>query len=127
LTKHEELKMKISVLTVAVMTALASHAALADPEADFWHRPNVYGTPATATSADRTIYVGPNSHRLNVAYGETVRFVAESGNVPERSFTWRFDVVPEGTSVDLSKVAPADFPSHNVQVFVSPDPLYVGG
>ncbi len=84
-------------------------------------------TPATATSGDRTVYVGPNSHKVNVAYGETVRFVAESGNAPERSFAWRFDVIPEGTSVDLSKVAPVDFPSHNVRVIVSPDPLYAGG
>ncbi len=96
---------------------------------DTWSRlvPQFYGTPATATSGDRTIYVGPNSHKVNVAYGETVRFVAESGNAPERSFAWRFDVIPEGTSVDLSKVAPVDFPSHNVRVIVSPDPLYAGG
>ena len=119
--------MKMRVLTVAVLAALASHAALADPEADFWQQPNVYGTPATATSADRIVRLGPNSHRVNVAYGETVRFVAESGNSSERSFTWRFDVIPDGSNYDLSKVAPADFPSNNVRVYVSPDPLYTGG
>ncbi len=85
------------------------------------------GRPGRPTTEDRTVYVGPHSHNVNVAYGETVRFVAESGNAPERSFTWRFDVIPEGTSVDLSKVAPVDFPSHNVRVIVSPDPLYAGG
>lgn len=93
---------------------------------DTWSR-FAYGTPATGTSGDRTVYVGPNSHTLNVAYGETVRFVAESGNAPERSFGWRFDVTPEGASFALSRVAPVDFASHNLRVFVSPDPLYAGG
>jgi hypothetical protein len=119
--------MKMRVLTVAVLAALASHAALADPEAHFWEQPHVYGAPAMATTADRIVHLGPNSHRVDVAYGETVRFVAESGNAPERSFTWQFDVPREGSSFDLSRVAPADFPSHKVRVVVSPDPLYLGG
>jgi hypothetical protein len=119
--------MKTRILAAAVLATLVSHAALAASEGGFWKQPNAYGTPATATPADRIVRLGPDSHRVNVAYGETVRFIAESGNSAERSFAWRFDVVPEGVSVDLSKVAPSDFPSHNVRVFVSPDPLYVGG
>ena len=120
--------MKIRGLTAAVLAALVSHAAFADPEADFWQSPkSVYGTPATATSTDRTVRLGPDSHRVDVANGETVHFVAEGRNGRERSFTWRFDTLPEGVSVDLSKLAPADFPSHNVRVFVSPDPFDAGG
>ena len=119
--------MKMLVLTAAVLAGLASQTVLAASEGgDTWSR-FAYGTPAAATPADRIVRLGPNSRRVNVAYGETVRFVAESGNPAERSFTWRFDVIPEGNSFDLSQVAPADFPSHNVRVFVSPDPLYVGG
>ena len=119
--------MKMRVLTVAAVAALASHAALADPEAHFWEQPNVYGVPAKAASADRTVHLGPGSHRVDVAYDETVRFVTKSGNAPERSFTWQFDVPREGSSFDLSKVAPANFPSQDVRVVVSPDPLYLGG
>jgi hypothetical protein len=127
LIKHEELKMKMGVLAATVLATLASTATLAASEGgDTWSR-FAYGTPATATSGDRTVYVGPNSHRVNVAYGETVRFVAKGGDAAERSFTWRFDVMPEGISVDLSKLAPADFPSYDVRIYVSPDPLYVGG
>ncbi len=119
--------MKMHVLAAVVLATLASTGALAESEGgDTWSR-FAYGSATTAKSVDRTIYVGSNLQRLNVAYGETVRFVAESGNAPERSFTWRFDALPEGVSVDLSKLAPADFPSHNVRVFVSPDPLYAGG
>ena len=66
-------------------------------------------------------------HKLNVAYGERIRFVAESGDAPERSFTWKFDVLPEGNSFGLSQVAPADFPTYSVRIYVSPDPLYIGG
>ncbi len=119
--------MKMRILAAAVLATLVSRAALAASEGGFWKQPNAYGTTANATSADRTVRLGPDSHRVNVAYGETVRFVAESGSAAERSFTWRFDVIPEGVSVDLSKVAPSDFPSRNVRLFVSPDPLYVGG
>ncbi len=120
--------MKKPVLAAMVLVAtLASTAARAASEGgDTWSR-FAYGTPSTAPTVDRTLHVGSNSQKINVAYGETVRFVAESGNGPERSFTWRFDALPEGVSVDLSKLAPADFPSHNVRVFVSPDPLYAGG
>jgi hypothetical protein len=127
LIEHEELKMKMHVLPATILATLVSTTTLAASEGgDTWSR-FAYGTPATATSDDRTIYVGPNSHRVEVAYGETVRFVAEGGDAAERSFTWRFNVVPEGISVDLSKLAPADFPSYHVRVYVSPDPLYVGG
>jgi len=119
--------MKMRIVAAAVLATLVSHAALAASEGGFWQQPNAYGTSATSTPADRIVRLGPSSRRVNVAYGETVRFVTETGNAAERSFTWRFDVIPEGVSVDLSKVAPPDFPSHNVRVYVSPDPLYVGG
>jgi len=119
--------MRMHVLTAAVLAALASTATLAASEGGDTRSHFAYGTPATATSDDRTVYVGPNSHSVNVAYGETVRFVAKSGDAAERSFTWKFDVLPEGITVDLSKLAPADFPSYKVRVYVSPDPLYVGG
>ena len=120
--------MKMHVLTAAILAAFASHAALADPEAGFWEQPNsVYGAPAAATSTDRNVRLGRDSHRVEVAYGETVRFVAGNGKASERSFTWQFDVPREGSSFVLSKVAPADFPSRNVRVVVSPDELYRGG
>jgi hypothetical protein len=124
--------MKMHVLTAAVLASLTCRAVLAGSAfegsegGDTWSR-FAYGTPATATSGDRTVHLGPNSHKLNVAYGETVRFVAGGADAPERSFGWRFDVIPEGNSFDLSRVAPADFPTYSLRVYVGPDPLYAGG
>jgi hypothetical protein len=90
-------------------------------------QPSVYGTLVEDTSADRTVRIGPHSHWVNVGYGDTVRFVVDDSSGAERSFMWKFDVSPEVSEVDLDKVAPADFLHHQVQVFVTPNPLYSGG
>jgi Heavy-metal resistance protein CzcE len=124
---RKELKMKIHALTVAALAALASHAVLADPEADFWQQPKIYGEPAPPATPDHTVRLRPNSHWVNVRYGEIVRFVAQGVNGTERSFDWWFDVSPEVTSFDLSKVAPADFPNRNVRVLIDPSSPDDGG
>jgi len=119
----------------AAFAGLCSHAAFADPEADFWQQPQArsstrttqpYGTPARPDSAARVVRLSGSSHWVNVAYGETVNFIAGGGNEPERSFAWRFDVSPDLTHVNLGDVAPADFPRQNVRVFVGRDPRYSG-
>ena len=89
--------------------------------------PSVYGTPAQADSTDRTVRLGSGSRWINVAYGETVRFIVSGENGAERSFAWRFDVSPALSHVDLSDVAPADLHVQNVRVFVAPDSRYRGG
>ena len=117
--------MKMRVLTAAVSTALATPVVWAASEGgDTW---SAYGSPVDSRKVERVVHLGPDSNWVNVSYGETVRFVAPDGNATDRSFTWRFDVSPEITYVDLSKVAPVDFPDRNVRVFVGPNPLYVGG
>jgi hypothetical protein len=90
--------------------------------------PSAYGTPADANSAERSVQIqlGPDSQWVNVNYAESVRFVASEGNGIERSFAWRFDVSPAVSEVDLSEIAPADFPDHHVRVFVAEDPRYGG-
>jgi hypothetical protein len=118
---RKELKIKIHGLTTAALAALASHAVLAAPEAAFWQQPKIYGEPAPAVTPDRTVHLRPKSHWVNVRYGEIVHFVAEGANGSERSFDWWFDVSPEVTSFDLSKVAPAGFPDRNVRVFIDPN------
>jgi hypothetical protein len=115
-----ELKMKIHVLTAVALAALASHAVLAEPEADFWQQPKIYGEPAPAVRPDQTVRLRPNSHWVNVRYGEIVRFVTQGVNGTERSFDWWFDVSPEVTSFYLRKIAPPDFPDRNVRVFIDP-------
>jgi hypothetical protein len=88
--------------------------------------PNVYGTPADPASVGRIVRLGNGSHWVNVAYGESVKFIVKGDDESERSFAWRFDVEPNTSHVDLSDVAPADLPVHDVRVFVAPDPRYSG-
>jgi Heavy-metal resistance protein CzcE len=90
-------------------------------------KPSVYGTPAEGDFTDRTVRLGSGSRLINVAYGETVRFIVTGKNGSERSFAWRFDVSPAVSHVDLSDVAPADLDVQNVRVFVAPDARYRGG
>jgi hypothetical protein len=88
---------------------------------------NPYGTPAEPDAVDRIVPLSPDSRWVNVAYGETVEFVVQSGAGSARSFAWRFDVSPVVSHVDLSRVAPAGFLDHEVRVFVAADPRYRGG
>ena len=88
---------------------------------------SVYGTPAEGDFTDRTVRLGSGSRWINVAYGETVKFIVTGENGSERSFAWRFDVSPVLSHVDLSDIGPADLPAQNVRVFVAPDSRYRGG
>src|SRR6266481_1589567 len=145
--------MKMHLVLAAIFAGLSSHAALASSEGgDTWsvleptpyvhpaqaltvptsgpvssqrrEKPSVYGTPAQADSADRIVRMEPDPHSMNVAYGETVEFIAQGEDGAQRSFTWRFDVSPAMSYVDLSEVAPADFPDRKLRVFVAEDPRY---
>jgi len=147
--------MKTHLIVAALLVTLSSRAALAASEGgDTWSKlqpgpladtqrfpavattgnlsvlrrdnASVYGTPADADSADRSVQLGSYSHWVNVGYGESVRFLVLDGDGTERSFAWRFDVAPAVSEVDLSEVAPTGFPAHNVQVFVAEDPRFNG-
>jgi hypothetical protein len=103
---------------------LATTAPLSSLQRDY---PSVYGTAAQPDSADRIVRLSGSSPSVNVAYGETVKFIVTGDYGSERSFAWRFDVSPALTHVDLSDVAPADLHVQNVRVFVAPDSRYRGG
>ena len=102
----------------------ATTAPLSTLQRDY---PSIYGTPAEVDSADRTVRVSGSARSINVAYGETVKFIVNDENGSERSFAWRFDVLPSLSHVDLDDVAPAGLPARNVRVFVAPDSRYRGG
>jgi len=154
--REKESLMKMHLVIAATMAGLCSHAAFARYDGgDTWSElepqattsasqsmrvattaslsglqrsePSVYGTPAEADAADRTVRLGSGAQWINVAYGETVRFTVSGDGGPERSFTWRFDGSPVGSDVDLTEVAPADFPVHDVHVFVAADSRSSGG
>jgi hypothetical protein len=106
------------------LPVVATIAPLSSLRRDY---PSPYGTPTQPDSADRIVRLSGRLRSVNVAYGETVKFIVNDANGAERSFAWRFDVSPVLTHVNLSDVAPADFPAKNVRVFVAPDPRYRGG
>ena len=79
------------------------------------------GTPAQGALAARVIKLGAGSEYLNVNRGETVTIV--NG---EKAFTWRFDTL--GTpSFELAKIAPRDFGTGHLRVYVAPDPYELSG
>ena len=103
---------------------VATTAPLSSLQRDY---PSVYGTPAQADFVDQVVRLTGGAQSVNVAYGETVKFIAKGENGSERPFAWRFDVSPALGHVDLSDLAPADLPVHDVRVFVAPDSRYRGG
>jgi len=106
-------------LTIALAFAAASiggaHAAgLNGTAAD-------YGTQTAAANADRIINIDAGTKYVNVDNGETVQF-----KVDGQMFTWHFDTVGNGTSFDLSKIAPASAKLQGIQAYVAANPLYRG-
>jgi Heavy-metal resistance protein CzcE len=136
--REKEFVMKMQFVIAAAVAALSSHAVLADPEADFWQQPQAkssarptqpsfYGTPAELGSADRIVTLGPGAQSVHVEHGQTVKFIVRVKSDQERSFAWRFDGSPIANDIDLSQVAPADYPVHGVHVFVASDSRSRGG
>jgi hypothetical protein len=114
------LEIRTRVLTVAILTALASSGALATSPGS--EPSSVYGAPATGRKPDETIHLGPHSRWVNVDFRDTVRFVAQDSDGREQSFTWWFNVSSWVVdSFELSEVAPATFPYRKVRVYVESD------
>jgi hypothetical protein len=80
---------------------------------------NLLGDPSSATTADRSIKITPDTRYVNVQGGQTVKF-----NDGGKTFTWVFDG-PVGL-IDLNQVAPPGLLDHKVTAFVSPNPMFMG-
>ena len=85
------------------------------------------GTEVVGDTSDRIVQLSPATRWVSVAYGEQVMFNTTDEHGAPHSFAWRFDVAPVRSFVDLDDVAPPDFPSHGVRVFVAEQPEYRGG
>ena len=78
------------------------------------------GTPAQGALAARVIKLGTGSEYLNVNRGEVVTIA--NG---EQAFTWMFDTL--GTpSFELAKIAPRDFGTGHLSVYVASEPRDLG-
>jgi hypothetical protein len=106
---------RITVATIGKLNGLLSE------------RSSGKGTEVVGDTSDRIVELTPSTRWVSVAYGERVMFNVADDHGAQQSFAWRFDVSPVRSFVDLGDVAPSDFPSHGVRVFVAQDPKYRGG
>lgn len=104
-----------ATLAAILLSAAVAACAASDGPADA----ATYGRMAPANATRREIAVKPDTKWVNVRDGDTVRFVADG-----RSFTWHFSTYPNTTHLDLAVIAPQDFPSGKVVVYVAQNQLY---
>lgn len=103
-------------MVVALMSAaLAGCASNVTPV-------ELYGMPAPAAAAERTIVITPQTRYVNVEGGQIVRFL-----VGGKEFTWNFFIGRKSDAFDLNEVAPPGILTHRVRAYVSPDPRYING
>jgi hypothetical protein len=96
--------MKTFVRAVAVLAlSAASLSAVALTFGD------LYGEPAKASAAERTIVVAPGTKFVNVKHGEVVKIVAGG-----KEFAWEFDGLLQ--PFELAKIAPQGAVDHSVRV-----------
>lgn len=107
----------LSAIAILITANLTTPAAIASAQSEtFASGRSWYGVPNSPEVASREVDVS-NTEAINIECGETVTF--RNG---DKSFTWRFDVVGHRV-VDIRKVAPANFASKKLMVYVRPNYL----
>ena len=102
--------MRLFVPTVAALTlSTASLVAVATvTEAD------MFGKPAQASAAQRTISIDPKTRWITVERGEVVKFVSNG-----QEFAWAFNGL--SSSFDLDRIAPSGALNRHLKVYVWPN------
>ena len=103
-------------LRVMLMFAATALGCLTTAQAQPASPNAMWGSPADAASATRSVVLAADARWANVSQGETVRFVAGAS-----SFSWRFDG-HGARSFDLRSVAPAGMLAQPVMVYVTAAP-----
>jgi Heavy-metal resistance protein CzcE len=78
----------------------------------------LWGSPAPAAAATKTIVVTPETKFVNLIGGDIVRFV-----VGDQSFTWSFDGIYFPASIDMSKVSNGLL-QRPLTAYVESNPMY---
>ncbi|TFW10612.1 CzcE family metal-binding protein [Oxalobacteraceae bacterium OM1] len=84
--------------------------------------PSFYGDPADVRAAEQTIVITPQTRFVNLQDGTVVAFA-----VGDKRFAWSFMAATGVSSVRLNDLAPPGVLDHEVRVYLSPDPRYIGG
>lgn len=112
---------RTNILTSALLAAgIAAFSGIAAAAPDtFMNGRSYYGTPANASAPARVVDLATTNY-VNVKYGETVNFVSGT-----KTFAWTFDgLTPR--SVGLDKIAPPDFGTKPMTIYVERNPLLRG-
>lgn len=104
----------IAALLATGMTALSGVAA-AKSDA-FMSGQSYYGQPAAAGTPARLVDLA-TTDSVNVRFGETVNFVSGT-----KTFAWTFNGLSP-RAVSLTKIAPPDFGTTPLTIYVARDPL----
>jgi len=115
---HRPLKPKILFSISATIFSAALLNACETPTSAI----SMLGDPVPSIAASKTIVISPDTQYVNVASGDTVKFV-----INDKEFAWDFNGRPAGYAFNLEQVAPAGFLDHRVDAYVSPNPDYLGG
>ncbi len=75
---------------------------------------DMFGSPAQAAVAQRTISIDPKTRWITVERGEVVKFVANG-----QEFAWAFNGM--SSSFDLTRIAPSGTLNRNLKVYVWPN------
>lgn len=105
--------------TLAAFAIAASAFSLNASAGMFDNSPKLYGTPAPASSAQRSIDINAATKRVNVTNGETITF-----NINGKQFTWKFDLYHHEGALELSFILPQDLQANGVQIYVAEDPAF---
>ena len=106
-------KILMAFAIAASTLSMNAHAGLFDVT------PKVYGTQASADSAQRTIEVNADTKAVHVTNGEIVTF-----KINGQRFTWKFDLYHQEGVVDLSFLAPKEMHADGVKVYVAENPVF---
>ena len=98
---ENDMKKVLAVAALALSATSLSAAALTFGD--------LYGEPAEASLAERTIVVTPGTKYVNVKRGEIVKIVAGG-----KEFAWDFDGIEQ--PFELAKIAPQGAIDHSVRV-----------
>lgn len=109
------LNFKLNLAAAVILSAFMLNAANAVERADTGH-----GAVATDSSVGRDIALKPATKHINVTNGETVAISAAG-----KTFSWHVNTLPNGTVLDLSRVAPQGLDVSGVKVYVAANPLYL--
>lgn len=108
-------KIPRSVPLLAVAFVAATYPATAPLAESFMNGRSYYGEPAAASAPARAVDIASTT-RVTARYGETIVF-RNAG----RQFAWTFNGLDRRT-IDLSRIAPKDFASRPLTIYILEDP-----